>query len=51
MEEFVCGDCGHEQDHMFPNCDKCHSTRMVTISFAEQHFGLDWRERCFGEPK
>jgi len=47
MNEFVCANCGHEQDSMLKPCDKCLSYRIVSIKFLEGHFGKNWREECF----
>lgn len=46
--DFVCAECGNEQDSMDRVCDKCQSVRVITIKVAEELFGQDWRD-CFKE--
>lgn len=46
--EFVCADCGHEQGNV-NFCGKCGSFRVILISIAEENFGKNWREECFGK--
>jgi DNA-directed RNA polymerase subunit RPC12/RpoP len=48
-KNYVCSDCGHEQNSMRLNCANCGSSRVVTIKFAEEMFGPDWRKKCFGK--
>ncbi len=43
---YVCSECGHEQDSMDRPCDNCNSVRVITIKFAQEHFGDNWRD-CF----
>jgi predicted amidophosphoribosyltransferase len=49
-KDYVCADCGHDQDSMNRCCDKCRSIRMVALSFVKLHFGEDWRKK-FEEKK
>lgn len=42
--EYVCADCGNEQDSMGRRCDKCGSVRVVLISTIEDIVGPDWRD-------
>lgn len=43
-KEFVCAECGHEQDSMDRRCDHCKSRQVVLISVVAQLFGADWRQ-------
>ncbi len=49
--KYVCADCGNEGHLQRGPCPKCFSMRIILISFAEEHFGKDWRETCFGSEK
>lgn len=43
MNNFVCADCGHEQDSMEKPCGRCYRNRVVMISVVEETFGCNWR--------
>ncbi len=43
MNNFVCADCGYEQDSMDRKCDRCRSIRVITIKVAEEIGGPNWR--------
>jgi hypothetical protein len=50
MSDCVCGECGHEQvGDLGDKCQKCGSFRTVLLSFVKEHFGEDWKEKCFGK--
>jgi len=34
MKDYMCADCGHEQDSMGRQCDGCGSVRVVLASMA-----------------
>lgn len=39
VPEYVCAECGHEQDSMMVPCGKCRSPRVVLRQLAEELFG------------
>ncbi len=39
----VCADCGTETYMENGPCFECKGFRIVAISFAEQHFGKNWK--------
>jgi predicted ATP-dependent serine protease len=47
IKQYVCADCGNQQDSMIGNCTECKSIRVILISIAKLHFGDDWKETCF----
>jgi hypothetical protein len=50
MSEFICAECGHEQDSMDRTCDSCGSIRVVLASVTNklmEDAGLT-KEDCFG---
>lgn len=46
--DYVCAECGCQQDSMDRPCDKCKSVRVVSVQFIESLMGPDWREKAFG---
>jgi predicted ATP-dependent serine protease len=49
--QYVCRDCGNEQDSMYRPCDACKSSAVVSIAVVVRIFGVNWKEKCFGGEK
>lgn len=42
---YVCKECGYEQDSMGRTCDRCGSIRVVSIELIRNLVGSDWRTK------
>lgn len=47
--DYVCSECGTEQDSMRRPCVRCGSVRVVAISALEDIMGTDWRDQLRGD--
>ena len=49
MIEFICADCGHEQNTI-QKCEKCQSFRVILLKVAKELFGENYKD-CFDPEK